>query len=118
MLRGVLRKQNCIRMRGHMLEREIENHFVWTVERLGGKSWKFTSPGRKGVSDRIACLPDGSTWFVELKRPKGGVLSPLQAQFQSEVVWLKQKYALLHTKELIDEWKRTHELHNRITAAP
>jgi hypothetical protein len=101
-----------------MLEKEIENHFVWAVERMGGKSWKFTSPGRKGVSDRIACLPDGSTWFVELKRPKGGVLSPLQAQFQSEVVWLKQKYALLHTKELIDEWKRTHELHHCITATP
>jgi hypothetical protein len=47
---------------------------------------------------------------VELKRPKGGVLSPLQAQFQSEVVWLKQKYALLHTKELIDEWAK-HSKH-------
>lgn len=90
-----------------MLEKTIENHFIWTVERLGGKSWKFTSPGVSGVSDRIACLPDGSTWFVELKRPKGGVLAPLQAIFQSEVVRLKQNYALLHTKELIDEWAAT-----------
>lgn len=92
-----------------MLEKEIENHFVWTVERLGGKSWKFTSPGRSGVADRIACLPDGTTWFVELKRPKGGVLAPLQAEFQSEVVWLKQRYALIHTKELIDEWSKVRQ---------
>lgn len=90
-----------------MLEKEIENYFIWTVERAGGKTWKFKSPQCNGVSDRIACLPDGSTWFVELKRPKGGVLAPLQAIFQSEVVRLKQKYALLHTKELIDEWVKT-----------
>lgn len=87
-----------------MLEKTIENYFVWTVERMGGKTWKFKSPTHNGVSDRIACMPDGSTWFVELKRPKGGVLAPLQAIFQSEVVRLNQKYALLHTKELIDDW--------------
>jgi len=28
-----------------MLEKEIEKYFVWTVERMGGKTWKFTSPG-------------------------------------------------------------------------
>jgi len=90
-----------------MREKEIENYFVWTVERMGGKTWKFKSPAHNGVCDRIACLPDGSTWFVELKRPKGGVLAPLQALFQSDVVRLKQHYALLHTKELIDEWATT-----------
>ena len=89
-----------------MLEKEIENYFVWTVERMGGKSWKFVSPGRKGVSDQIACLPDGATWFVELKRPKGGRVSPLQVLFKSEVETLNQSYALLHTKELIDEWAK------------
>jgi hypothetical protein len=63
-----------------MREKIVENHFVWAVERIGGKTYKFTSPGRKGVADRIACLPDGSTWFVELKT-KGGRLSVLQKMF-------------------------------------
>jgi hypothetical protein len=93
-----------------MLEKEIENHLEWVVERMGGKSWKFTSPGRKGVADRVVCLPDGNTWFIELKRPKGGVLAPLQAEFRSQMGLLNQKYALLHTKELIDEWSTTEAL--------
>ena len=88
-----------------MRESEIENHFVWTVERIGGKAYKFTSPGRRGVADRIACLPDGSTWFVELKT-KGGRLSALQKIFATDMNLLGQRYACLWTKEQIDEWER------------
>jgi hypothetical protein len=62
-----------------MLEKEIEKHLEWTVERMGGKSWKFTSPGRKGVADRIVCLPEWRHMVYRIKRPKGGVLAPLQA---------------------------------------
>jgi hypothetical protein len=86
-----------------MRESEIEKHFCWVVERAGGKSYKFTSPSRKGVVDRIACLPDGTTWFVELKAPKGR-LSPLQKMFAEEMVLLNQRYACLWTKEQVDEW--------------
>jgi hypothetical protein len=87
-----------------MKEKEVEKHFVWTIERLGGKTWKFTSPGRRGVADRIACLPDGSTWFVELKT-KGGRLSELQKLFADDMTELKQNYACLWTKEQVDEFK-------------
>jgi hypothetical protein len=86
-----------------MKEKIVENHFIWAVERIGGKTWKFTSPGRKGVSDQIACLPDGSTWFVELKT-KGGRLSALQKMFMSDMTMLHQRYACLWTKEQVDEW--------------
>ena len=89
-----------------MKEKEIEKHFCWAVERIGGRTYKFTSPGRKGVADRIACLPDGSTWFVELKT-KGGRLSPLQKMFMSEVMSLKQNYACLWTKEQVDGFAQT-----------
>jgi hypothetical protein len=86
-----------------MKESEVENHFVWTIERMGGKTYKFTSPGRKGVADRIACLPDGQTWFVELKT-KGGRLSALQKLFETDMMLLRQNYACLWTKEQVDEW--------------
>jgi len=89
-----------------MKEKIVENHFVWAVERAGGKTYKFTSPGRKGVADRIACLPDGSTWFVELKT-KGGRLSVLQKMFMSDMALLNQKYACLWTTEQIDEFIKT-----------
>lgn len=87
-----------------MRESEIENYLVWTVETLGGKTYKFKSPNQRGVADRIACMPNGETWFIELKRPKGGRLAPLQALFRDEVQSLQQKYALLVNKEEIDTW--------------
>jgi len=89
-----------------MLEKEVEKHFKWAVEVIGGKTYKFTSPSHKGVADRIACLPDGSTWFVELKT-KGGKLSELQKVFANTVLELNQKYTCLWTKEQIDEWIKT-----------
>jgi len=46
-------------------------------------------------------LPDGSTWFVELKT-KGGRLSVLQKMFADEVQALNQNYACLWTKEQVD----------------
>lgn len=89
-----------------MKESEIERHFVWTVERMGGITYKFTSPGRKGVADRIACLPDGSTWFVELKT-KGGRLSPLQKMFAADMAALNQRYMCIWTKEQVNQWLST-----------
>jgi hypothetical protein len=85
-------------------ESEIENYLIWTVERMGGTAYKFKSPNHRGVSDRIACLPDGSVWFVELKAP-GGRLSPLQKIFATHMAELNQNYATLRSKTEIDRWR-------------
>ena len=85
-------------------ESDVENLLVWHVERMGGKAYKFESPSHRGVADRVVCLPDGATWFIELKRPKGGRLSPLQQIFAGEMLMLQQKYACLWTKEAVDAW--------------
>ena len=84
-------------------EKEIENYFKWAVERQGGKTYKFTSPSHRGVADRIACFPDGATWFVELKT-KGGRLSELQKIFAADMAKLNQNYTTLWTKEQVDQW--------------
>jgi hypothetical protein len=86
-----------------MKESEVEQYFKWRVERAGGKSYKFTSPSHRGVADRIACFPDGATWFVELKT-KGGRLSELQKIFAADMARLNQNYTTLWTKEQVDEW--------------
>jgi hypothetical protein len=91
-----------------ILERDVEKYFCWTVETMGGKTWKFKSPAQRGVADRIACLPDGSTWFVELKT-KGGKLAPLQKMFLAKLEGLNQKYAVLWTHEHIDQWRESNE---------
>lgn len=62
-----------------MLETTIENRLKKEVEKRGGKVWKFTSPGTRGVPDRIVLLKGGKTIFVELKAP-GEVRKPLQVK--------------------------------------
>jgi hypothetical protein len=85
-------------------EAEIEKYFCCAVASIGGKTFKFKSISQRGVADRIACLPNGDTWFLEIKRPKGGVLSPLQELFSEEMWSVKQKYACLWTKEDVMQW--------------
>jgi hypothetical protein len=89
------------------LEREIERYLVKRVAQIGGKAYKFVSPSNRGVSDRIVCLPDGTTHFIELKRP-GGKVSPLQRAFMQEMAQLNQNYEILWSKEEVDQWISDH----------
>lgn len=59
------------------LERDVEKAFVQGVRKLGGKAYKFISPGNVGVPDRIVLWPRGGVEFVELKTTTGR-LSPMQ----------------------------------------
>lgn len=52
-----------------MLERDVEQHLVTRIKELGGVAYKFTSPARRSVPDRLVLLPDGKAIFVELKAP-------------------------------------------------
>jgi len=84
-------------------ESTIEKHLVAQVKALGGMAYKFTSPAHRGVADRVVCLPDGQTWFVELKAP-GGRLSELQKIFAEDMARMNQRYACLWNKEQVEEW--------------
>lgn len=86
-----------------MTEKEIETYFVKRVRELGGFAYKFRSVAQRGVADRIACLPNGETWFVELKKP-GGRLSALQEVFAEQMEQTQQNYDVLWSKESVDAW--------------
>jgi hypothetical protein len=86
-----------------MKESEIERYFVWAVMLRQGLTYKFKSPTQRGVADRIACMPNGETWFVELKT-KGGRLAPLQKLFAADMLRLGQFYVCLWSTEGVDEW--------------
>ena len=60
------------------LEKDIEKRLVDMVRRRGGLCLKWVCPGWAGVPDRIVLLPGGRVIFVELKRPKDGVISSRQ----------------------------------------
>jgi hypothetical protein len=59
-----------------MQETDIEKTLVRAVDEIGGKAFKFTSPGNAGVPDRVVLL-NGKAYFIELKAP-GQKLRPLQ----------------------------------------
>ncbi|CDH31738.1 VRR-NUC domain-containing protein [Xenorhabdus bovienii] len=50
-------------------ESVIENHLVKEIKKAGGIAYKFVSPGRRSVPDRICILPGGRILFVECKAP-------------------------------------------------
>ena len=50
-----------------MLEKDIEKRLRLGVKALGGKAYKFNSPGNNGVPDRVVLI-QGKCYFVELKR--------------------------------------------------
>lgn len=54
-----------------MRERDIEKRLVTEVKKLGGRAYKWTSPGNDGVPDRIVILPGRPPIFVELKTELG-----------------------------------------------
>ena len=92
-----------------MRESEIERYFVWAVMLRQGLTYKFKSPTQRWVADRIACMPDGQTWFVELKTTSGR-LAPLQELFAADMRRLGQRYACLWSKEGVDEWALRYDL--------
>ncbi|CNG65095.1 VRR-NUC domain-containing protein [Yersinia intermedia] len=53
----------------YIREDSIETHLVKAVKKAGGIAYKFISPGRRSVPDRLVLLPDGKVIFVECKAP-------------------------------------------------
>lgn len=51
-----------------LLEKELEAKLRDTVKRMGGRAYKFTSPGNTGVPDRMVIFPNGQIGFIELKQ--------------------------------------------------
>ena len=59
-------------------ENALEQELVFRVHSKGGIAEKVTVLGARGFFDRLVVLPGGRVVFVELKRPRGGRLSPHQ----------------------------------------
>lgn len=86
-----------------MLESKIEKRLKKEVEKIGGLSLKFTSPGISGVPDRLVLLPKGRIYFVELKAP-GKILRPLQIKRKEQLEDLGFKVYVIDSYEKINEF--------------
>ncbi len=58
-------------------EKQVEEYLKEEIERRGGICYKFVSPGRKGVPDRLCVLPREVVLFLECKKT-GGKATPQQ----------------------------------------
>lgn len=82
-------------------EAAIEKHLVESIEKIGGLAWKFTSPGIKGVPDRIIMLQE-YIFFVEVKAP-GEDMRKLQKWRKMQLEREGFAVLLIDTKSKVDE---------------
>ena len=60
-----------------MKEKDVEQYLINEVEKLDGIAYKFKSPQRRSVPDRLCVLPNNIHAFVECKAT-GEVPTPAQ----------------------------------------
>jgi hypothetical protein len=52
-----------------MPEKDIERVLTKRIKDLNGIAYKFVSPNRRSVPDRLCLLPGGRVLFIEVKAP-------------------------------------------------
>jgi hypothetical protein len=67
-------------------ESAVEAELRSRVLARGGMCEKIMVIGQRGFPDRLVILPGPRVIFVELKRPRGGRLSPHQREY---IAWLE-----------------------------
>lgn len=85
-----------------MRERTVESYLKRRVKELGGRCYKWSSPGRRGAPDQIIFLME-KIWFVEVKSPTGE-LSRLQEMFKKELIDCHGHFVVVNSKDSVDQW--------------
>lgn len=89
-----------------MLENKLEQYLSKRVKDKGGLSFKWASPGVRGVPDRIIIF-DGRVIFVELKTETGR-LSKLQEYMISKLCQHGCQVKILHGRKEVDEFLKDY----------
>lgn len=90
--------------RKNVRESRIEAHLMKKMKQIGGKAYKWASPGLRGVPDRILIHPDfqGRSIYVELKAP-GRKSTPAQVRVQQDLIDAGHAVFVLDSIELVDQ---------------
>ena len=86
-----------------MEEQVMERYLTNKVKQLGGKSFKFVSPGNAGVPDRIVIIPGGHIFFIELKAP-GKKPRKLQVVIMNQLKKLGCNVLTIDSKEQVNRF--------------
>lgn len=90
-----------------MRERDIEKILTSEVKKLGGRAYKWVSPGNDGVPDRIVFFPGRPAVFVELKSETGR-LSSLQELQIRRLLDLGQEVAVVRGIDGLSQFFQDH----------
>lgn len=88
-----------------MRERDVEAYLREQVRAVGGRAYKFESPGNAGVPDRLVLFPGGQAVFAELKAP-GRKQTPLQQAQAKKLEALGFTVVVIDSKWGVDEFIR------------
>lgn len=94
-------------------EKQVESRLNFEVKKLNGISIKLLPFHYAGLPDRIILLPMGVLYFVEVKKPKGGKVSPVQKYVHEQFLKIGFKVRIIcnydQINELINEYKNTQK---------
>ena len=82
-------------------EKDVEKYLKDEIEKLGGIAYKFVSPGRASVPDRLCILP-GLVVFVECKS-EGEKPTPKQHRELTRLGKLLMNVFVVDRKAAVDE---------------
>jgi len=87
------------------LEKVIEQHVCARAQKLGIMHYKFISPSKRSVPDRIFILPGGAVFWIEFKR-RGEHPTPAQC---AEISKLQKQGATVYVVDHIAVGKQIIE---------
>ena len=88
-----------------MRESKIEKVLREAVESNAGVAYKFVSPGRRGVPDRLVLFPGGRAYFVELKAP-GKDLEPHQDREIARIRRMGHSVTVIDSVQKAKDWAK------------
>lgn len=84
-------------------EKAVEAYLVKRMREIGGRAYKWVSPGNDGVPDRMCIFPGGRVELAELKGA-GGRVSRLQAHRFAELSGMGRRVWVLWSRDSIDRF--------------
>lgn len=84
-------------------EASIEGYLRERVKDVGGLCIKLNPAGLVGIPDRLILLPGGWVCFVEVKKPRGGVIGRMQFVWRDRLLDLGVAHRFVFTREGVEE---------------
>lgn len=83
-------------------EETVEKRLKRLCDERGWLCLKLDPSTKKGIPDRMIVAFYGLLYFVELKRPKGGRLEPIQKHWQKDLKLRRMDVCVANDRESVD----------------